>query len=296
MPYRKKYKGKYNKYQKKAYADKKKRKAKAYRNRQQKVSIPTIKAICKEIVDDKPEVKWFVNNALTDVLYSLGHTSLWTGVNTTTRCSPVLLECFNNSSIKRGTKPSQRVSDQIYLQGVRIKFQIIQPINIKADQIGVAWYKVHWAIIKTNRSSAQTNEILNHMNTNKWILNATYNKDRKFSRLNIIKKGTITLRTTMSVELSGPGYVSRSTHKARFINRYIKIDRKHNMATINSSQQPFTYSVLLYSTQEKMRMSNDGFYAGLYDILSGTDTGITHDSNFSLMIDGLQSTIYYTDS
>lgn len=109
--------GKYNKFQKKAYA----RKRKSYKNRQQLLSIKTVKAIAKKVSTQVPETKFKVVNNYDGVGV---FNRLINGPTDIYAYSACLL---NNADIPIGTGEGQRIGKEIFFKGIKLNAVIRGP-------------------------------------------------------------------------------------------------------------------------------------------------------------------------
>lgn len=310
--------GKYNKYQKKAY----KRRRKRYRNREQKLSILTVKKIAKEAVADHPETKYknYINRITINRF--LGHPSLWIPgeINQPNlQKRPIVKKIFDNDSLLWGVDADQRVGGQIFLKGFRLKCFIQQPINMKKNIFGESWYKVTLMIV---RGVKGTTPRLEHL-TNEWYQDsAIRRKEVNRPVPNVIWKKTITFRPKVSAsnsqgnavvvsDLSGAlpvqflppstanvlsslaaqPAVTLSSQKSVITNNYIKINKKVNMSTVGGAGQPNPYYFIAYSLQPHLGVGSDGYY-----IASHQNTNIiAGQGDFNIKM-GWTYTILYTDS
>lgn len=207
MPYKKRTSGKYNKYQKKAYTAKKKRNAKSYRNRQQRLSILTVKAIAKEACAENVEVKRFVVNDTTGIVgYYLGHPSLnvpgetWgAGQLAQYTGRPYCKKIFDNSTITQGIGASHRIGDQIFIKGFWLRYKFKQPLNMGHKKIGMGWYKVTMMIVRALKGIRPklTEFVENYADDP--VLKKKLNPN---PRLNIIAKKVITFRPRVTAYTS----------------------------------------------------------------------------------------------
>lgn len=124
MPYKKSYKKRsgYNKFQKKAYN----RKKKNYKNRQQLLSIKTVKSIAKQVCASVPEVKFFENRSQYQANKSIQQpTDSNSHYISHILCTP--------TDITIGPQENQRIGSKIYVRSVRLKLRLHFPLQMDND-------------------------------------------------------------------------------------------------------------------------------------------------------------------
>lgn len=160
MPRKYKTYKKYNKFQKKSY----KRKSSRYRNRQQLLSISTVKAIAKKACRELPETKLKVFRQYWDE--SADHSNMKINGPTSAHCLNLCL--LDNSDLTVGTGEGQRISNEIFFKGVKLNMSIRAPTIINTSMTatygGMSTYvEVHIRIVKIKNcglgGNAQTPEL-----------------------------------------------------------------------------------------------------------------------------------------
>ena len=268
------YKRKYNAAQRKAYKNKQKRKAKSYRNRQQLISIPTIKTLIKDAVEDHPEVKHIevshnaANVDTTTQLLPIAHPSRIGALATMPR--PLITKIFDNDSMAQGMTDITNIGNQIFLKGIRIKLEILAPSNNIQPLGGIVpmmlWYDIHYAVVRQNKGTVPD---FIHMPQSWWTNKAIHNK--QYTGTTGLKKpdktlfkGVWKLRPKVDVKISFQGGQTDTTCPQQFrkINRYIPINKKYNIVRAQGAPlNPQAYYLMVWCYAQKQGVSNiDGFY------------------------------------
>lgn len=303
MPYGKSYKSrsssKYNSAQRSAYKKKQKYKAKKYRNRQQLLSIPTVKKLIKKEVEEHPEVKIVEKSDEQYETYHLGHPELYEGANSQLRCSPISTIMLQNSTITQGTAATQRVGEQIFLKGFRIKIRFLMPANINPLRESCDWFKIHWGVYRLAKGTSDTTTI-SEINSNPFTNSFVWNRNRSRPLLKFVQKGELVYRPKASalskVDPTGASLLRDSicTRKSFFMNKYVKINKKFDMRNTSATGNPNPYKLLIYSTQQKQRLGADQKYCGEYDQGQGASAQ-SLGNTYTVRILGYKVAIYYTD-
>lgn len=300
--YKSKYKGKrgYNKFQKKAYN----RSRKSYANRQQLLSIKTVKQIAKKAAESVPEVKFYQNeNFLThnqviqDPADGAGHY--------------LAVQLIEPGFIPIGTGQSQRVGESIRLKGIHIKVRLHNPVkqNVLATDTHYRagqYHKCHIKVVKIRMAGEaehppRGDEVI--ANT-PWVYQGVLNKstnDYNLLQKTAFKKvynirgklmnestsssgGTIvnnlsaTAATTdLAVTVSNGFNVPRTL----LIDKYIPLDDKITFTGTSAQSLKSTYFLWIYSFALN-QIATAGSYWG-------------NDIDYALRAD-FSWVVYYTDS
>lgn len=304
MPYNYKYKTKYSSAQKKVYLKNKKRKAKSYRNREQRLSILTVKAIAKKACTENVEVKRKMIQDNTKIVgYHLGHPALhvpgenWgAGNNAQYNGRPFVKKIFDALEIEQGKQSDQRIGDQILLKGFWIRYKFKQPINIDAQKIPMNWYKVTMMIVRANKGiNPKLTQFTNHFYEDPVVKR----KMNPAQELKVISKKVITFRPRVSCNVSigtatavykpstanevavlqfpvaPAGQTGRqptvctSSQKTVTGSWYVKINKKINCYTTALHQaniNPYQYWIIIYSLQPNLSKSTaDKLYTNNFE-------------------------------
>ena len=278
----------YNKFQRKAY----KRKAKAYRNRQQKVSVKTIKSIAKAIVKRSFEKKFVLNSPLNNYI------PLTDITNEAFVGSVVLVEkLLDNDTITIGTDNGQRIGKKIFLKSISLKMEVASPINCNVNitnsqipvVIGQSWCNVHWMIVR-NRNAPSPERFCKAS----FYDEPAHIRDSRTQKMSaIIKKGTVRFRDLLEIE-KGPnaGQIRIKSHpQIKKVSKYVKINKKITFSDqlVGHLGQP--YWLVVFCTAQHQGVGADEFYNGL-DV-DGLQTNIEGPYNPSVRY---QTCLYYTDA
>lgn len=293
-------KGGYNKFQRKAY----KRKAKAYKNRQQLLSIKTVKAIAKKAAESVPEVKFYQNeNYLTqnqviqDPADGSGHY--------------LAIQLIEPGFIPVGVGQSQRVGDSIRLKGIHIKVRLHNPVkqNVKYDDAHYRagqFHRCHVKVVKVKMSGeANTppkgdDQIANTPWVYQGVLNKSTNdynlltktpykkvyniRSKLMNELTTVGSGTTTGNLTATSSYSDVEVAVQNgfnVPRTILINKYIPLDDKITFTGTSAQSMKNTYFLWIYSFA-----LNQLFTAGTY---WGNDIDYALRADFSWVV-------YYTDS
>ena len=172
----------YGRVQTKVFKKLQAKRRKAYRNRQQLLSIPTVKAIVKKQIHKCPEVNYITyecNNPTEnncDTYVSLGHVGtdeidysaipnitieqlnkmatarifLLTDYLSTyvldngVKCPIVQADLSNNNGLEK-----YKTKQKLYLKSLNIKLEVCSPYNKTSSRPCSRWSYVHWALIRT---------------------------------------------------------------------------------------------------------------------------------------------------
>lgn len=288
-----------------------KKKRTQYRNRQQLLSVKTVKNIAKKVAMKVQETKYFSVTSYYqngDPNIHLGHPGLYT-TNTAIGGHPWVLQIFSNSSITRGVGATQRIGDRINLKGFRIKVNVCSPPNASVNRLGMNWYTFHWMLVKGQRGINLGQQLANDIVGNVWEDQVLLNRDKTRPKIKIVKKGKYTFRPKIWINAISPGLpqgtdiphprpqaqlpTSCSTLHSKFFNLYIPINKVYNMADSSVTLQPDPYFLVLYSTQQRQKVGVDGYYVG--EVSDGGMSALDGNLQYNVRVDGLKMQVLFSD-
>lgn len=285
--------------------------SKRYKNRQQLLSISTVKAIAKKAVEAHPEVKYRTTaNTKCIVEHPLGPPSV--APTAVSGCKPLVETMLNATTIPLGTGNGQRIGDKIFLKGFRIKAEIKKPINLNPDPAlahqGLDFVKVFLMIIKSKNAPALAGNFAETWWEESWQTKATTK-----NKYNIIYKKEITINlvrskfgqeiavwNTTAATAANPGLgalqfnhtvQNNSTHSSKpiLINHFCPVNQKTLVGQSAAGDIPFSYFFCAYAIPEKAGIGGDGYFNGEYVNGGNYDDIYTPKLNY-------QITTHYTDS
>lgn len=289
MAYKTKYK--YNKAQRTAYAKNRKRKSKAYRNRQQKVSILTIKKIAKEACENTPEIKFKIFPSMGIRKPIMGpHT-----INTVLQC------IIEQNDIPIGTGQGQRIGDNLFLKGIRLKMLVDYPQSTYNRQslpggtsdrmYGVSDHiKFIIRVVQVRKNdfidpspTTSPSQIPHDLWTNQIDLDKQSSTRSRYK--NLYKKVITMKGSPVSMDPTADG-IQPNKKRTLFIDRYIKINKKIHF--INSSvpsvdgQWDRNFYLWVYA------FSANDYTPGVSNLWGGSEKYVPHIRHVY--------TVYYSDS
>lgn len=294
-----------SKYVKKYLAAKRKK----YRNRQQKLSIKTVKTIAKRAALKVQETKYYSVDDYhdDDPHINLGHPQLFT-TNTAVGGHPYVFQLFSNQSISRGVGATQRIGDKINLKGFRIKILVNSPPNASTDRLGASWYNFHWLIVQGRRGVSLAGQLQNDVLGNLWDSQVILNRDKTRPKMKVVKKGKYVFRPKTWIICNAPGVPvapdlhprpqqtlpsTCSTIHSKFFNLYIPINKSYNMADTSITLQPEPYYLIMYSLQARQKTGTDGYYVN--EIADGGMAGFNGNLQYNVRVSGLKWTVLFSD-
>ena len=288
-----------------------KARSKRYRNRQQLLSIKTVKAIAKQTVEAHPETK-YRTTALAKTIgeHPLGPPSR--SPSAVSGCKPIVETLLNATTIPLGTGLGQRIGDKIFLKGFRIKAHIKEPRNINSNPLmvtqGLDFIKCYLMIIKSKNAP----DLAGNFAETWWEESYQTALTRK-NKYNIVWKKEITLNMvqgkygmttavwdTSVATATAPGLgseltghtlnnTSQKSKKPILINKFVPINQKTQVGQSSAGDIPYSYFFCAYCVPEKDGLGTDNFFNGEYANGGAYDRAYTPVFNY-------QITTHYTDS
>lgn len=271
MPYKRSNKPKYNKAQRAAY----KRKSKRYRNRQQLLSVKTVKDIANEVCSKKSELKY---RQFGNIGYGgVGDTSTVDHVlsdlhnRANAHSKPLVVPIFNETTIALGTTHYDRIGEQINLEGFRIKCQFKLPVNFYPDDMTLVsselpprrinWVRIHLAVIRSI-DEPQLDGYPNTFWDNKLMVGRASSEKFKvlYSWTKLFKMPRENNVANIAPPATATSYTSVKQPILLF-NKYIKVGKK---ITISSTPThiPRGYYLCVWTDQDKMGKGHNNMYNG----------------------------------
>lgn len=275
---------KYNKFQKKAYN----RKRKKYRNRQQLISIPTIKAIAKQVCQAQPEIKLkIVKN--------------YDGVGTYNRIINGPTEVYsyhkcllNNTDIGEGITQDDRIGKEIFIKGVKLNMVFRGPRICNVDMTdtigGMSQYiELHVKVVRiVNKADSPitppdiATQIKSNLHVNQRDINLVDNDygtwpTTVYSKKYIFKAKVISALTANSVALD----IQPLQPNVRVLDKYVPINKKIRFLSNTDDDWKANYFLWVYA------------YNINHSMEGGSEWG--NDENYSPRMNSAY-TVYYTDS
>lgn len=320
---------KYTRAQQAAYDKNQKRKRKAYANRQQKLSVQTVKDIAKEVLDEVVETKFYTLSEKTEIYY-LGHPGLWDGDNhpwnpedsqDPGRGTPFNSQIFSNASVSMGAQQGRRIGQKIFIKGFRLQMRLQSPPNVShvhhhnddydpSAPDSCQWYEVHWMIYRQPRGLPSL-ESIKQLPNEDLVLRPLFNQERLRPVLKTVARGKyrfnpkVQAATTDDGTGAGSVFSRTSTVTSRLVDKYIPINKSFVLSDESTNRNPDPYFLLVWSRQDKQLISptdtgGDGMYVGIYD--NGTnecpeESGVSIPGNqrFNMCMYGMEIHMYYTD-
>lgn len=313
MPYRKritfiKKKPVFNKFQKKAY----RRRQKRWKNRQQLLSVKTVKAIAKKVCTDVPEIKYkqYSNHFMSEI--SLGN-PLREGASN--GCRPYKTMLLGAHTFSHGNTQGQNIGNQILLRGIRLKLQIFGPLNFVKEEEhdpsvsqGFNTCPVHIHVVWSKDEPIIAG---NYINNSLWDDKIVLNRMKKNNYKTIYKKviyqpcqrtistnKAITIArwnnsdgvdSNVSLTNTTDYYQVSGKRPYRFINKFIPIMKKINIQQTESTGMPKSLWLIAYVTPDKLGIGTNDQYNGR------NDNGFTYGNRYSTRLN-YTYTIHYNDS
>lgn len=226
-------KSRYNKFQKKAF----KRRQKKYRNRQQLLSIKTVKAICKKQCEDRPEVKLLNNEEYNVANQSVQRPSQDTHIIRTQLIDPSL--------IHQGPGKHQRIGNEILVKYINLRLRIHFPIamnntdgavNFRCGQESDVYIKVLELKSPDNAQISGPPHLGRDLTPDTFripqqIKNMT---TREFPKYKTVYKKKLIMRNKIAPNRSNGS--QNAIRKTIRINRNIKINKKFRITTSETQQ------------------------------------------------------------
>lgn len=280
-----------------------KRRKKA-KNRQQLLSVNTVKKIAQQVVDKAPETKFYNFNVKSKV-YNLAAPSKLASSNTPCAYNaagaitsqgtgaPFLTQLFTNASIPLGVQESQRIGDQINIKGFRLKMRLTTPLNGTSTRRGCTYYKIHYMILRGRRGEDIRIQIRERLWTDPFKLQVFEKIKATRPALSVAYHGHVNFYPKITHHTSGDQHFTSTLH-SKWVDQYIPINKKYNMGDDDPLRQPNPYYLLIFCRQEKERLGSDLLYVGDWERAAPNSTapGLGF---FNVKMRGLQVYMYYTD-
>lgn len=283
MPY--KNKKSYNKFQKKAY----RRRKSSYKNRQQLLSIKTVKAIAKKVVEQAPELRYY--SYPTTLNLALGNPALYNGAqdpatDATIPKPRVLLLTSQNAMWDTGVglgihnnysslshNPNVNRKQKVFLKNVNIRMEITTPwghlVTGSTARTSSLWCNVYWYIVKTKEKpymASNPNPIDISAFKNNWFESTGKNKQgKKDNTFTIVKKGIINCNPNTNCVLATNNPTGAVSFPYRVVKRNINVPINKTISCLGEANQlgggevglqhnnnSYNYYFIAYSQQEKM--------------------------------------------
>lgn len=271
---------------------------KRYKNRQQKLSVKTVKAIAKETVKKQYEKYYFeISDHLDRALGNPSIAALALGGNTMPQPHVVLLtdylctryldsgEYAHTPTVSNGDLKYVQKQD-LWIQNIQLSIEATSPYGDIGGRPSSQWCTIHWALIRTTSQPYHNPPLPDHLFKDSWFQQtATFKKLNKTAGVSIVKQGQFDCSpvkvpssyydhvTSQSIMVTQNTYSKRVVRRKINIgvNKQIKLLRAKDTAGTNTdatstgNKNSANYWLVFYSRQQLQGVQSTSAASKLYN-------------------------------
>lgn len=286
---------KYNKWQRKAW----KRRTNAYKNRQQLLSIKTVKAIAKNVVKQAPEIKFYGSDEYINAKQVIQDP-------TDLHSEYVYTQLISPTFITQGSSVNQREGNRIHIKGInfRIHFHLPYRQNLSKLDAGYrtgSYHRCHVKLVRVKTAGDANISVPDSIHTipnTLWVYKGALNRvsatkkpnyETLFSKEYTFKPKlqtdmahTITTDNLTATSTGNSVHLGYNVPQTVMLDKYVKIDKKHTFLGATDHSVRYRYFLWIYAY-------------GLNQGLQGASAYWGGEEDFALKAD-YNWIVYYTDA
>ena len=258
---------------------------KKYRNRQQLLSIKTVKNIAKKVVEETPEINYYSHELMTN--QAVGNPELFHNAgaysnDTIPKPRSILLTDYKTcTTLDTNVEPTSATADngilayqeknKLYIKNISVKLQLQSPHGSIGAHKCSQWCDFHWALIRTS------NQVYSPaINPAELFKNSWYDQTADFKKENqnvkgytVVKSGKFSI-APLKTTSDGLNNLSFKIYRKSFnipIKKVIKIQRKASTnypltatdATLAGNINSSNYWMVFYIHQELQGVNSSSY-------------------------------------